>query len=94
MMANTEPMTESDLDLIAERCDAATRGPWQAFVEGRDHESGSSFIGTSGHDIELSGASEEDYDFIANAKQDVPRLIEEVRRLRAQLAAAKIDKPR
>lgn len=73
---------------IQARVDAASAGPWKAFIEDRDHTSGSSFImvgqGSSrGQDIELSGATTGDYDFIAHARQDVPALIEEVRRLNA-----------
>jgi hypothetical protein len=33
-------------------------------------------------DIELSGATVADQDFIAHAREDVPRLVAEVRRLR------------
>jgi len=33
---------------------------------------------TRGEDIELTGATEADYDFIAHARQDIPRLLEEV----------------
>ena len=33
-------------------------------------------------DIELTGATIADHDFIANARQDIPRLIKEIRRLR------------
>ena len=32
-------------------------------------------------DIELIGATDEDYDLIAHARQDIPRLIQEIRRL-------------
>lgn len=76
-----------DLSSIQGRCDAATPGPWHSSVEGRDHVSGSSFIRTGegslrGEDIELSGASAADQDFIAHARVDVPRLLAEVRRLR------------
>jgi hypothetical protein len=62
---------------------AAAPGPWKSFVEGRDHTSGSSFIATPGSDIELTGATAADQDFIAHARQDVPRLLDEIRRLRA-----------
>jgi hypothetical protein len=37
---------------------------------------------TRGEDIELTGATEADYDFIAHARQDIPRLLEEVEGLR------------
>lgn len=61
-------------------------------IEGRDHASGSSFImtgppGARGEDIELSGATADDQDFIAHARQDVPRLLEEIRRMRGLLGA-------
>lgn len=78
-------LSDSELDRIQALCNAATCGPWQSFIEGRDHESGSSFIQTSGNDIEMTGAADADYDFIASARQDVPKLLEEVRALRAQL---------
>ena len=75
-------MTEQELSEIEARARAATPGPWQSFIEGRDHESGSNFIKTKGKDIELLGATEPDQDFIAHARQDVPRLVDEIRRLR------------
>jgi len=41
---------------------------------------------TRGNDIELFGATAADQDFIANARQDIPQLIDEIERLR-RLAA-------
>lgn len=79
-------LTESELARIQAMCEAARPGPWKASIEGRDHESGSSFIQTVGEDIELTGATNADFDFIASARQDVPRLLCEVRELRQQLA--------
>lgn len=79
---------------IEELCNAATPGPWLSFVEGRDHQSGSDFIQTPRGDIELSGASQADQDFIANARQYVPMLLEEVRRLRALLLTLGKANPR
>ncbi|EKR71752.1 hypothetical protein [Leptospira noguchii] len=67
-----------ELEEIKKRWEASTPGPWKSFIEGRDHTSGSDFIRTSKNDIELSGASLADQDFIANAKQDIPRLIAEI----------------
>ena len=52
-----------DMDAIRERCNQATPGPWKSYVEGRDHDSGASFIMTSGADIELIGASLADQRF-------------------------------
>jgi hypothetical protein len=48
----------------------------------RDH---ASFV-LAGDDIELSGATIADQDFIAASRQDIPRLIAEIRRLRRALA--------
>lgn len=75
---------------IEDRVARAASGPWRSFVEGRDHTSGSSFImtgpeGARGADIELTGASADDQDFIAAARQDVPALVNEVKRLQALL---------
>jgi hypothetical protein len=75
---------------IKERCEKTTPGPWVSFVEGRDHTSGSSFILTgtayeTGEGIELSGATIEDQDFIAHARQDVPNLLDEIVRLKGMI---------
>ena len=75
-------LTLEELRAMLARCDAATEGPWRSFIEGRDHESGSDFIRTAEKDIELSGATDADQDFIAGARQDLPRLIHEIARLK------------
>lgn len=75
-------LTDEYLQCVENRAQAATPGPWISFVEGRDHMSGSNFVRTQGEDIEFSGATLEDQDFIANARQDIPLLIAEIRRLR------------
>ncbi len=78
--------SEDELLRIAKLCNAAAPGPWLSFIEGRDHQSGSDFIRTPQGDIELSGASHADQDFIASARQGVPLLLEEIRRLRATIS--------
>jgi len=80
-------MDSAELEAIRKRCDAATAGPWESFVEGRDHLGGNDFIRTGGlddqsPDIELLGASTADQDFIAHARQDIPRLLDEIQRLK------------
>lgn len=84
-------MTDDELRIIKERCEKATPGPWISFIEGRDHTSGSSFIRTAGEDIELSGATDADQDFIASCRHDVPRLTEEIERLKQLLDDNNID---
>lgn len=91
-----DPLTEAELAAIEARAGAATRGPWEAFVEGRDHLSGDDFIRTGGlddgapdmyvtlhFDTRAVPALSADLDFIAAARQDVERLVAEIRRLRA-----------
>ena len=74
-------MDKAELRAIAARCEKATKGPWISFVEGRDHTCGSDFIRTAGEDIELLGATKDDQDFIAHARQDIPALLCEIARL-------------
>jgi hypothetical protein len=85
-----EPLTDDGLWDIRGRAAAATPGPWRAYVEGRDATT-HSHIQTGatdkrGPDIELSGAAAPDYDFIAHARDDVPRLLETIVELQRQLA--------
>ncbi len=80
-------MTEDELNEIEHRLNQASPGPWKAYIEDRDHESGSSFIMTGpknkrGEDIELLGATIADFDFIANARQDIPKLLKVIRELK------------
>ncbi|ETX07975.1 hypothetical protein [Candidatus Entotheonella palauensis] len=84
-MNSQNRLPDEVLQRMQKRCAAATPGPWKSYIEGRDHTSGSSFIMTSEEDIELTGATEADQDFIAHARQDVPDLLEEVRRLRQRI---------
>lgn len=96
-------VSEEELELIEARLNAATDGPWEPFVEGRDHVAGDDFIRTGGgmNDeapdmyVQLAfpdrpgvvPAPTADLDFIAHARQDIRRLIDEVRRLRDQLGS-------
>jgi hypothetical protein len=82
-------ITEKELHEIESRYLKTQPAPWKAYIENRDHESGSNFIMTGkgenrGEDIELTGATIADYDFISNARQDIPRLIAEIRGLMEQ----------
>jgi hypothetical protein len=86
-----EPLSDAELAAIAARAAAASPAPWEAFVEGRDHLGGDDFIRVGGLDDDepdmyvlrdRTPASAADLDFIAHARQDIPRLVAEVRRLR------------
>ncbi|MCB9198187.1 MAG: hypothetical protein H6600_07000 [Flavobacteriales bacterium] len=90
-------MREEELNEIKNRVLSTTKGPWISWVEGRDHDSGDSFIMTGiekgqdirddsrGEDIYLSGATISDLDFIAHARQDIPKLLSYISELKQQL---------
>jgi hypothetical protein len=96
-----DDLSRDALDAMEKRAAEATPGPWESFVEGRDHWGGDDFIRTGGLDpaqpdlyVEYSYGDErggpvpadaKDLDFIAAARQDVPRLVAEVRRLRRRI---------
>jgi hypothetical protein len=84
MTDKVEIISDADLAAIRARCEKATKGPWTSFVEGREEIAGSSFIQTGGEDIELSGATDADQDFIAHAREDIPRLLSEIERLKVE----------
>jgi hypothetical protein len=78
-------ISEEELQEIEQRWAETTPGPWTSYIEGRDHFSGDSFIMTGKEDIYLTGATKADQDFMAHSKQDIPKLIQEIRRLRTLL---------
>ena len=79
-------MTDKELKEIENRCSKATKGPWKSMIEGRDHTSGDSFIMTGGEDIYINNPLfDNNQDFIANAKQDIPKLIAEIRKLKSKM---------
>ena len=80
------PLSTAELEEIERRCNAAGPAPWKSYIEGRDHTSGENFIRLGdGEDLYLTGATVEAQDFIAAARQDIPRLAGEIRRLRSLL---------
>jgi hypothetical protein len=95
MTMNTQESTElSDNELahIELLIREASEGPWLSYVAGRDGEPGFSCIELGSCNelgsfdcIELVGCSAADQDFIASAREYLPRLLREVRALRARL---------
>ena len=92
----TDPMTAADLDAIEQRANAATEGSWEydgcgeiiqhfslpepwATVVSTDVACMAYCYGGSAAGVER----DEDAEFIAHARDDVPALLAEVRRLRA-----------
>ena len=88
-MQPCDVLSEEELDRMERRVAAATVGPW---LPDSDETANVSVIelglcnelGTF-KSIELVGASAADHEFIVNARQDIPRLLHEVRHLRARL---------
>jgi len=93
MKAQTpDELSETELDRIERRIDAAAPGPWISRIMGRDAYTESNCIEFGACNelgsfvsVELVGGSVADQDFIASARQDVPRLLLEVRTMRARL---------
>lgn len=95
-MSNEDPvLTQSELDAIASREQAATKGPWQWR---EDYGSVSLHSLTAGpfqciasadpcgHENSSISVDKADADFIEHARMDVPKLLAEVRRLGAENA--------
>jgi hypothetical protein len=88
----SEPLSEEELAELEARTAAATPGPWAAHIEAEVPIGGESMIGLDGlpgdfppdmyvrHDNETAPPA--DIKFIAPARNYVPRLLAEVRRLR------------
>jgi hypothetical protein len=89
MVDRNSELSDTEIEEIKMRCKRATLGPWISFVESRDKFSGSDFIRTASEDIYLTGATVADQDFIAHARQDIPRLIKELTRLKKLLGNRK-----
>jgi hypothetical protein len=87
-----EPLTDDELVELERLTSAATPGPWTANIEEEAPIGGSSMIGLDGvpgdfppdmyvfHEREIAPAA--DIKFIAAARNYMPRLIAELRRLR------------
>jgi hypothetical protein len=92
---------ENRISEIQARCAAARPGPWQAFIEGRDFMGGSSMIRIGEgkeEDLHLTGydvaVPDADFDFIANARQDIPFLLDEIEQLSGHRILKQIDRNR
>ena len=75
-------MTEEQLQAIKERAEKATDGPWKV---GKASPNGAQNIGTVYGLLTAQTTREENAEFIANARQDIPQLVAEVERLREGL---------
>lgn len=96
-MSNTPTL---DLELIKDRLNAATPGPWLVESTGVDpshpllwsqwviwNEPG----GTGENDLVVAEADSPDAEFIAHARTDIVLLVLEVERLRSEVAELRIE---
>lgn len=97
MMPNMEPtdLDDETLDRLVRLSERADPAPWQSWVEGRDGLGGSTFIMVGAasdrrEDLYLtrdSGmADAATHDLLAEARNALPALVAEVKRLRSVLA--------
>lgn len=78
---------KEELLKLQEICNKATKSPWKTLIEGRDFECGSTFIMTGNendrdYDIEFIRIKNEDIDFITMARNEMPKLINELLELK------------
>jgi len=81
-----------ELDEIEALAAAATPGPWTPFLEGTQPIGGCSVIWVAGLNdapdmylwLDHEMAPDEDFEFVAHAREDVPHLIAEIRRLKSR----------
>lgn len=83
-------MTEQEFKEIKNRSENASVAPWTSYIEGRNNESGSNFIMVGEgenrqEDIYLTDATDADQDFIAHARQDIPKLLHYIGQLTRML---------
>lgn len=80
-------LTTEELTVLRRLSEGASRSPWRAMVEGRDHTSGDSFIMIGSDDDREADmyvsrdsrpASTADLDFIAGARNHIASLLEEI----------------
>jgi hypothetical protein len=93
---NEQHVSDAELDKLRRLSASAAPAPWRAMVEGRDHNSGDSFIMIGNDDDrdedmyvsrDSGPASAPDLDFIAAARNYLPRLLDEITELRRQCEA-------
>ena len=80
------PLSEEELRAIAARCNAASPGPWKAFLEEDGGIGGSNVIWVSDAEdqpdlylwLGTKIAPRGDFEFVAQARQDIPRLLSEL----------------
>ena len=85
-------MTDLELEEMRDRCNAASTGPWEACLDGwtvRDVH-GIHVCSTRSDDNDVE-QEVDDQDFIAHARTDLPAALDEIERLKKEIASLKLD---
>ncbi|WP_253724031.1 hypothetical protein [Bacillus velezensis] len=80
-----EKLTKDQLEEIRQRTEAATEGPWRI---GKQSPNGLNNIGTIGGLLTAQTTNEDDAKYIANARQDIPALLDHIAEVEQELREA------
>ena len=78
-------ISSEELASMLKRCGLASPAPWKSLVADRDNNVALNCIQTPEQLIGVLGGTPAEQDFIAHARNDVPRLIKEIQMLRVRL---------
>lgn len=79
-------LTKDQLEVIRKRSEKATEGPWRI---GKQSPNGLNNIGTIGGLLTVQTTDEEDAEFIANARQDIPELLDHIAFLNGVISSSR-----
>lgn len=90
------PLTQAELNEIKERAEKAVSGPWSVDVQTESCDQYGEIYEIVQSDVFLAPVvaesnSEADAEFIAHAREDIPKLVAEVERLKSAIAEAISD---
>ena len=93
LLPQISTLSEDELNQIQKRCDNVTFAPLQVDLADDDHIN-NNFISLrteqqQNKDIKLINATNAEHDFIAHARQDIPKLLNEIRRLKTVISKNK-----
>ena len=93
LISQISTLSEDELNQIQKRSDTVTSAPLQVDLADHDHIS-NNFINFRAEqqrnkDIKLIDATDAEHDFIAHARQDIPKLLNEIRRLKTVISKNK-----
>ncbi len=86
-------LSQEELQVIRERVELSTLGPWKSF---NDNTIVQSSTDNDGYRMEIGKIRRHRYyqvdaDFIAHAREDVPKLLDEIEKLQTHALAAQVD---